>query len=76
MSTWAYMNIKGQGDSLTLVQGHSYLTSSNFFSLEMARPIEAKFHVVPPWDGGMKLNANGICRMTKMVTMPIFSKNL
>ena len=26
-------------------------TFSNFFSLETAWPIEAKFHVEPPWDG-------------------------
>ena len=45
------MNIKGQGHSLTLVQGHSDSTFSNFFSLETTRPIEAKFHVEPPWDG-------------------------
>ena len=45
------MNINGQGHSLTLVQGHSDSTYSNFFSLETARPIEAKFHVEPPWDG-------------------------
>ena len=48
------MNIKGQGISLTLVQGHSYLTFSNFFALETARPIDAKPHVDPPWDEGTK----------------------
>ena len=39
------MNIKGQGYSLTLVQGHSDSAFSNVFSLETARPIEDKFHV-------------------------------
>ena len=48
------MNSKGQGHSLTL-EGHSDSTFANFFSLEMARPIEAKFHVEPPWDGGTKI---------------------
>ena len=43
MSTWTYMNIKGQGHSLTLVQGHSDSTFSNFFFLETTRPIEANF---------------------------------
>ena len=47
MSTWTYMNIKGQGHSLTLVQGDA---DSHF---QTARPIEAKFHVEPPWDGEM-----------------------
>ena len=42
-----YMNIKGQGNSLTLVQGHSDSTFANIFSLEKASPIEAKFHVEP-----------------------------
>ena len=69
------MNIKGQGHSLTLtlVQGHSDSTFSNFFSLETAMPIEAKFHVKPPWDRGMKVYANSPDHMT---TMPIYSKNL
>ena len=43
-----FKNINGQGHSMTLVQGHSDLTFSNFFSLETASPIEAKFHVEPP----------------------------
>ena len=63
------MNIKGQGHSLTFVQGHSDWTFSNFFSLETARPIETKFHVEPPWDGVMKVNTNGLCRITKMAAM-------
>ena len=47
MSKWIYMNIKGQGYLLTLVQGHSDSTFSNFFPLQTARPIEAKFHEDP-----------------------------
>ena len=42
MSTWTYvMNIKGQGHLLTLIQGHSDSTFSNFLFLETAWPIEA-----------------------------------
>ena len=52
------MNIKGQGLSFTMVQGHSDSTFSNFFSLETAWPIEAKFHVDSPWDGRMKVSIN------------------
>ena len=48
------MNIKGQGHALTLGQGHSDSTFLNFFSLENAGPIKAKFHVKPPWDGERK----------------------
>ena len=45
MSAWTYMNIKSQGHLLTLVQGHSDSTFSNFFFLETAWPIEDKFYV-------------------------------
>ena len=58
MSTWIYMNIKGQDHSLTLVQGHSDSTFSKFFSLETAGPIVAKFHVEPPIDEGTKVCSN------------------
>ena len=70
------MNIKGQGHSLTFMQGHSESTFSNFFSLETAEPIEAKFHMEPARNEGMKVNTNGSCHMTKMATMPIYGKNL
>ena len=70
------MNIKGQGHLLTLGQGHSDSTFSNFFSLETARPIEAKFHVDHPWDWGTKIYSNGPGHMTKMATMPIYGKNI
>ena len=53
------MNIRGQDHSLPFIQGHSDSTFSNFFSLETARPIEAKFYVEPAWDGIMKVSTNG-----------------
>ena len=68
------MNIKGQGHLLTLVQSRSDSTFLNFFSLETARPIEAKLHVDYPWDGGTKICSNG--HMTKMAAMPIYGKNI
>ena len=70
------MNINSQGHSLTLVQGHSDSTLSNVLPLETARPIEAKFHGNPPWDGGTKVYSNGPCHMTKMAAMPIYGKNI
>ena len=51
-------------------------TFSNFFSLETSRPTEAKFHMEPPWDRGMKVCSNGLCHMTNMAAMPIYVKNL
>ena len=70
------MNIKGQGHSFTFAQGLSDSTFSNFFSLETAGPIEANFHMDPPWDGGMNVCSNDPGHMTKMATMPIYGKNI
>ena len=68
------MNIKGQGHSLTLVQGQSDSTFSNFFFLETAWPIEAKFYVEPPWDRCMKIWSNGLGHLTKMAAMSCMVK--
>ena len=68
------MNIKGQGHSLIFVEDHSVSIFSNFFSLETARPIEAKCHVESPLDGGTKACSNGSGHLTKMTVMPF--KNL
>ena len=65
------MNIKGQGHLVTLVQGHSDSSFSNFFPLETAGQIEDKFHVKAPWDQGMKVCSNGAGHMTSMAAMPI-----
>ena len=39
--------------------------------LRITGPIEAKFHMEPPWDGGTKVCSNGPGHMTKMAAMPI-----
>ena len=70
------MNIKDQGHSLILVQGHSDSTFSNFFSGQTAPPIEAKFHMEPQWDRRTKVCSNGLGHMTKMAAMPIYGKNM
>ena len=51
-------------------------TFSNNFSSETTGPIEAKFYVEPPWEGGTKVYSKGSGHMTKMATMPIYGKNL
>ena len=51
-------------------------TFSNISSSETIVPIEAKFDVELPWDGGMKAHSNGPGHMTNMVVMPIYGKNL
>ena len=50
--------------------------SLNICSSETTGPIEAKFHMESPWDGGMKVCSNGPGHMTKMAAMPIYCKNL
>ena len=66
------MNIRGQCHSLTLIQGHSDSTFSNFFSLETAGPIEANFYMEPPWDGGTKECSNDFGHVTKIAAMFIY----
>ena len=51
-------------------------TFSNIFFSETTGPIEAKFHVEPPWDGERKFIQNGPGHKTKMATMPIYGKNI
>ena len=68
------MNIRGQCQSLTVVQGHSDSTFSNFFFLETPRPIKAKFHVAPPLNGDTKVCSTGPGHMTNMAAMPILVK--
>ena len=51
-------------------------TISNVFSSETTWPIEAKFYVEPPWEGGTKEYINSPGHMTKMAAMPIYGKNL
>ena len=38
-------------------------------------PFEAKLHIEPLWDGGMKVCLNGPGHMTKMAVIPIYGKN-
>ena len=40
------------------------------------QPIKVKFHMEPPWDGGMKVCLNSPGYMTKMAAMPVYGKNL
>ena len=39
-------------------------------------PINAKFHMAPPWEGGKKLYINDPGHMTKMAAMSIYGKSL
>ena len=51
-------------------------TFSNIFSSETLGPIEAKFHVEPPWERTTKVCSNGPGHMTRMATMPIYGKKV
>ena len=50
-------------------------TFSDIFFSETTGPIEAKFHVEPPWDGGTKVYSNVPSHMTKIAAIPIYGKN-
>ena len=50
-------------------------TFSNIFSSETTGPIELKFHMETPYDGGTKVCSNVPGHMTKMAAMPIYGKN-
>ena len=65
------MNIKGQCHSVTLVQGNSDSTFAKLFTLERAKPIEAKIRVNPPWVACTKVYSNGLGHMTNMAAIPI-----
>ena len=54
----------------------SMSTFSNIFSSETTGPIEVKFHVEPPCDGGTKVCSNGPGHLTKMAAMPIYGENI
>ena len=69
------MTTHGQGHLLTFVQSQSDSIFSNFFSTK-TRPFEAKFCMEPSWDVGMKICSNVPGHMTKMVSRPIYGKNL
>ena len=48
----------------------------NFFPSITTRPIKARFHVEPPWDGRKKACSNDPGLITNMAAMPIYGKNL
>ena len=42
----------------------------------MAKPIEAKYHLEPPWDGGTKVCSNSPGHMASIAAIPMYGKNL
>ena len=51
-----------------------YVNIFKIFFFETTWPIEAKFDIEPPWDGGPKVCSNDPGHMTKMAAMPIYGK--
>ena len=43
--------------------------------LQNTGPIEAKFHMEPQWDGGIKVYLRGLGLMAKIAAMSIYGKN-
>ena len=65
------------GGCIPLSPGCIYVYNNDFqTSSETNWPINAKFHVNPPWEVGKKVYINGTGHMTKMAAMPIYGKNL
>ena len=64
----------GGAYSISMLRRPMWSIISNIFSTETAWPIKAKFYVKPPWKGGTNFYINGPGHMTKMSTMPIYSK--
>ena len=46
------------------------------FLKKTTRPFEAKFHMEPPWNVGMKICSDVPDHITKMASMPIYGKTL
>ena len=66
-----YMNLYAYQRSRSFIDPHPRslkFTFSNFFSLEISRPIEFKFHVESPCDRGMKIYSTGLRHLTNMAT--------
>ena len=51
-------------------------TYLNIFSSETTGPIEAKFHMEPPWVGETHVCSNGPGHTSRMAAMPIYGKKL
>ena len=49
-------------------------TFSNTLSSETSGPVELKFYMETPWDGGTKVCSNGPGHITKMAAKPIYGK--
>ena len=73
-----YMKLYEYQRSRSLIDLGPNLSDSiflNFFSSTTTWPLEAKFHMEPPWDGGTKSCSNGRGHMTKVATKPIYDEN-
>ena len=76
ISTGTFMNIKGQGHSLILDQGHSDSTFWNFFSWETVSRLKPNFIWIFHKNGETKVYSNGPGHMIKMAAMLIYGKNI
>ena len=75
-SKWTFMNIKGQGHSLTVVQGNSNSTFQASFSSKLLGWLKPNFMWSLHGMGNESEYTNGLCHMTKMAAMPINGTNL
>ena len=67
---------RAEGSLVSLSYGKAVVCLfSNVISSGTTGPIEVKFHVEPPWDGGKKVCIWGPGHLTKVAAMPIYGKN-
>ena len=69
------MDIKGQCHSLTFTRGHSVF-KLNLVFLKTKGLFETKYHVNASGSSRTKLNTAGLGHLTKMVSSPIYCKNI
>ena len=67
-----YMKYQRSKSFMNLGPNLSVSIFLNFFSSITIRPIEVKFRVNPPWNGGTKTCSNGPGHLTKMAAMSIY----
>ena len=76
MHTCEYQSPRSFSDLGQRSLGFSVLTFSTDFSSETPEPVSFKFHIQRPGNGRLKICSNDPGVMAKMVTIPIYGKNL
>ena len=74
MNKLSYMSFKGKGHPLTLPKGHLVFKLKSCFFQKTVELYEIKYHVKGYRSTRMKIYANGMSYLTKLVATPIMVK--